>query len=162
MTAADLLNALRSRGWRLAVAESLTGGALCSNLVGVPGASDVVAGGVVAYATEIKRSMLGVDAGLLAREGAVHPDVASQMADGVRTALALDGHPVDVGVATTGVAGPASPEGKPVGTVYVGVSTPWGTQSRGFLFAGDREMIRDQSVDAAVGWLHEVVSTSRE
>lgn len=162
MSAAGLLEMLRERGWRVGAAESLTGGALCATLVDVPGASDVVAGGVVAYATELKHSVLGVDSELLAREGAVHPEVAEQMADGVRSALAIDARRLEVGLATTGVAGPASPEGKPVGTVYIGVSTPLTTVSRRFHFDGDRSEIRAQTVEAAVGLLYELVSTSRE
>jgi nicotinamide-nucleotide amidase len=104
--AADVLALLRERGLTLAVAESLTGGALCDAFVSVPGASAVLRGAVVAYATPVKASVLGVDAALLEREGPVHPDVARAMADGVRRVLAVDGRPADVGVATTGVAGP--------------------------------------------------------
>ncbi|MGA1826747.1 MAG: nicotinamide-nucleotide amidohydrolase family protein, partial [Microbacterium sp.] len=75
---------LIARGWSVAVAESLTGGLVVSSLVSVPGASAAVRGGIVAYATPLKHTLLGVDAALLAAEGAVHPDVARQMAAGVR------------------------------------------------------------------------------
>ena len=82
--AEELVSRLIARGWTVAVAESLTGGLVVSSLVSVPGASATVRGGVVAYATALKHTLLGVDAALLAAEGAVHPDVARQMAEGVR------------------------------------------------------------------------------
>jgi nicotinamide-nucleotide amidase len=107
-------------GRRIAVAESLTGGLLVAELISVPGASAAVLGGVVAYTTELKHSLLGVDSDLLREVGAVHPDVARQMAVGVRTALAVGGRPAEIGIATTGVAGPGTQDGQPVGTVFVG------------------------------------------
>ena len=103
--AEELVSRLIAHGWTVAVAESLTGGLVVSSLVSVPGASATVRGGVVAYATALKHSLLGVDAALLAAEGAVHPDVARQMAEGVRETAAIDGRAADVGIATTGVAG---------------------------------------------------------
>ncbi|GAA5149339.1 CinA family protein [Microbacterium pseudoresistens] len=145
-----VLAALNERGWTLGVAESLTGGALVSALVSVPGASDVVAGGVVAYATPLKHTLLGVDAGLLDEHGPVHPEVAGQMAAGVRSTLAIDGREADAGLSTTGIAGPDSPDGQPVGTVHIGVSTPEGSEVRSHVFRGDRASIRSQSVDAAL------------
>ena len=86
--AADVLAALSQRGWTVAAAESLTGGLVVSSLVEVPGASASVRGGVVAYATEVKRDVLRVNADLLEREGAVHESVALEMAEGVRSLLA--------------------------------------------------------------------------
>lgn len=156
-SAAEVVRALRGRGWTIAVAESLTGGALCAALVSVPGASQVLRGGIVAYAIPVKQSVLGVDSELLARVGAVHPEVARQMADGVRTALQADGDAATVGVSTTGIAGPGSPDGQPVGTVHIGVSTSRGTIARAFLFDGDREAVRAQTVAAALGLLAECV-----
>ncbi|GAA1528976.1 nicotinamide-nucleotide amidase [Microbacterium ginsengiterrae] len=149
-TAAELVAALASRGWTLGVAESLTGGALTAAVVSVPGASQVLLGGVVAYATPVKHSVLGVDAALLEARGPVDPDVATQMADGVRAAVAVDERPADVGLSTTGIAGPDSPDGQPVGTVHIGVATPAGTRTRAYLFQGDRSAVRAQSVDAAI------------
>ncbi|WP_460799425.1 CinA family protein [Microbacterium sp. GXF0217] len=148
--AAELVTLLTERGWTLGIAESLTGGAVSSAVVAVPGASVVLDGAVVAYATPVKHTMLGVDQALLDAHGPVHPRVAEQMADGVRTAVAVDGRHADVGIATTGIAGPASPDGQPVGTVHVGVATPDGVRSVSFRFGGDREEIRRQSVDAAI------------
>lgn len=143
--AAALLVALVRRGWTIAVAESLTGGLVVSALVDVPGASAVVRGGVIAYATDVKAGVLGVDEQLLATKGAVDADVARQMAEGARRILGAD-----VGVATTGVAGPEPQDGSPVGTVFIAVATPDGGTSSEFLFDGDRAAIRRQSVDAAL------------
>ena len=148
--AATLLAALQRKGWTLGVAESLTGGALSSALVAVPGASASLFGAVVAYATPVKHSLLGVDAALLAAHGPVHPLVAEQMADGVRRAVAVEGRAADVGISTTGIAGPDSPDGQPVGTVHVGVVTPSARTSFSFVFDGDRAGIRRQSVEAAL------------
>ncbi|REJ06084.1 CinA family protein [Microbacterium bovistercoris] len=148
--AADLIDALRRRGWTLGVAESLTGGAVSAELISVPGASNALLGAVVAYATPVKHSLLGVDPGLLDAQGPVHPDVALQMADGVREAVRLDGRPADVGISTTGIAGPDSPDGQPVGTVHIGVVTPETHVIRSYLFEGDRAQVRRSSVDAAI------------
>ncbi|MFE1666022.1 CinA family protein [Microbacterium sp. P02] len=145
-----LLSALRERGWSLAVAESLTGGLLAASVVAVPGASASFRGGVVAYATEVKHTVLGVDAGLLAAHGPVHPDVAAQMAVGVRRALEGADGPVDVGIATTGIAGPQSPDGQPVGTVHIGVATPDGISVRSLTLRGTRDEIRTQTVRLAL------------
>jgi nicotinamide-nucleotide amidase len=145
-----LLAVLRERGWTIGVAESLTGGLLVSALVDVPGASQSLRGGVVAYDTAIKASVLGVDADLLAEHGPVHPEVARQMALGVRRALAVDGVEADVGVATTGIAGPESPDGQPVGTVHIGVATPERTFTTSWVFAGGRAAIRDAAATQAL------------
>lgn len=133
-----------ARGFTVAVAESLTGGLLAAAITSVPGASVVFRGSVTAYATEIKASVLGVDADLLAREGAVHPEVARQMADGVRRLFGAT-----LGLATTGVAGPTEQDGKPVGLVYVGYSSAenGSTPSAEELHLnGDREAVRAQTV----------------
>lgn len=148
--AAELVAALIGRGWTLGVAESLTGGALAAEIVSVPGASTTLLGGVVAYATSVKETLLSVDASLLSSYGPVHPSVAEQMATGVRAAVAIDGRIADVGVSTTGIAGPDSPDGQAVGTVLIGLATPSGVRALAFLFRGDRASIRAQSVDAAI------------
>lgn len=149
-SAAVLLDRLAELGWTLAVAESLTGGLVVSTLVGVPGASRVVRGGVVAYATDVKQSVLGVDPALLEAHGAVHPRVARQMARGVRDLLGRDGVPADVGIATTGVAGPDTQDGQPVGTVHIAVSTPLGTRVDSLVISGDRDRIRRETAHLAV------------
>lgn len=119
--AADLVRLLTARGETLAVAESLTGGAVLDAVVGVPGASACLRGGVVAYARDVKASVLGVPVELLERCGAVHPDVAEAMAAGARRVLGAD-H----GLATTGVAGPEPQDGVAPGTAYVALRTPLG------------------------------------
>jgi nicotinamide-nucleotide amidase len=158
--AEGLVARLTRAGSTVAVAESLTGGLLCARLVDVPGASAVVRGGVVAYATELKAVLLGVDAGLLAERGPVDPDVALAMAAGVRARLAADW-----GVATTGVAGPEPQDGVPPGTVYVAVCGPGGGpgspagapdgQVRRLVLAGDRAAVREGTVAAALALLAE-------
>jgi nicotinamide-nucleotide amidase len=118
---AEVVARLLERGWTVAVAESLTGGLVVSALVSVPGASAVVRGAVVAYASDLKAALLDVDVDLLAEQGAVHPEVARQMARGVAARLGAD-----VGVSTTGVAGPDPQDGRPVGEVHVAVCGPDG------------------------------------
>lgn len=142
-----VLDAARARGWTLAAAESLTGGLVVATLVDVPGASAVVRGGVVAYATDVKGSVLGVDAGLLSRRGAVDPDVARQMAVGVRRVVGAD-----VGLATTGVAGPDPQDGHPPGEVYVAVSSPAGDAVRRLDLPGDRGQVRAAAVSAVLAF----------
>jgi nicotinamide-nucleotide amidase len=115
----QVVSALSEQGRTVAVAESLTGGLVASTLVGVPGVSAVFRGGVVSYATDLKHRLLGVDAGLLERNGPVDPEVALQMARGVRDRLGADW-----GLATTGVAGPGPQDGVPAGRVFVAVVGP--------------------------------------
>ncbi|MFE3072886.1 CinA family protein [Streptomyces sp. NPDC059247] len=144
--AARVLALLAERGHTLAVAESLTGGLVAAELTSVPGASAVFRGSVTAYATPLKHELLGVDPDLLAARGAVDPEVALQMAAGVRDRLGADW-----GIATTGVAGPDLQDGQPVGTVYVAVAGPAATDARAGKVAalrlnGDRAEIRRESV----------------
>ena len=145
-----LVDRLGELGWTVAVAESLTGGLVVSSIVSVPGSSAVLRGGVVAYATDVKAALLGVDETLLSAHGPVHPRVARQMADGVRRTLGHDGLPADVGIATTGIAGPVSPDGQPVGTVHVAVSTPLGSRVESVQLSGDRAAIRAEAAALAV------------
>jgi len=152
---AAVVRALIDRGLTIAAAESLTGGLVTAELTSVPGASAVVLGGAVVYATELKHSLLGVDADLLAAEGPVHPEVARQLASGVRERLAVDGRPADLGVATTGVAGPEPQGGRPVGTVFVGVSSARGTRAVALELSGDRDAIRRATVVSAVAVIAE-------
>lgn len=152
MTAARALDAVRARGWTLAVAESLTGGLLSARVVDVPGASLVHRGAVVAYATDLKAALLDVPADLLDAVGPVHPDVALHMAQGVRRHLTAD-----VGVATTGVAGPDPQDGHPPGTVHVAVVTPDARQVLSLQLVGDRAAVREQCVVAALALLTDVV-----
>jgi nicotinamide-nucleotide amidase len=115
--AADVHRALRARDATIAVAESLTGGLLGAALTDLAGSSTTFRGGVVAYATELKASLLDVDPGVLASHGAVHPDVAAAMARGVAARLGAT-----YGLATTGVAGPDPQDGRAPGEVYVALA----------------------------------------
>jgi len=142
----------------LALAESLTGGLLSASLVAVPGASLVLNGAVVAYNTAIKHQLLAVDASLLAFHGTVHPDVAAHMAAGARDVLGVGEQQAHFGLATTGVAGPDSHEGKPPGTVFIGFAATNFVETRGFEFAGDRHEIRHQAVHAALECLHDYLT----
>jgi nicotinamide-nucleotide amidase len=142
----SLVASLTTRGLTIAVAESLTGGLLVAELISVPGASAVVLGGVVAYNSELKNSLLGVDSVLLAEHGAVHPDVAAQMATGVRAALAIAAGPAHIGISTTGVAGPDEQDGQPVGTVYLGFAIGDAVHTKRLALSGDRAQIRAAAV----------------
>ncbi|HEV7951075.1 MAG TPA: CinA family protein [Glaciihabitans sp.] len=144
--AAQVVAQLTERKLTVAVAESLTGGLLAATFVQVPGASSVFLGGVVAYNTELKRSVLHVDADLLAARGAVDPAVARQMAHNVRSVLAVDGAPAAIGMATTGVAGPDGQDGHAPGEVYVGISFGEHDTVRRLHLRGSRDFIRTQVV----------------
>lgn len=149
---------LVGRGEMVAVAESLTGGLLAAELTETAGASRAFLGSLTAYATALKQQLLDVDAMLLEQRGAVDPEVARQMARGVRTLLGADW-----GVATTGVAGPEPQDGQPVGTVYVAVAGPDGGVLAERLWPhGDRTAIRSASVRGALNLLcHELTATGR-
>ncbi|WP_146363280.1 CinA family protein [Arthrobacter yangruifuii] len=146
--AEEVLAAARLAGQTIATAESLTAGMLCAELGSVPGASAVLQGAVVAYQNGVKLSVLGVSAELLAEAGSVDGRVAEQMAAGARRVLGAD-----VGVSTTGAAGPQAHDGKPVGTVFVGIATAEGTFSREFLFSGNRTAIRTAACTEALSLL---------
>lgn len=133
------------RGQTISCAESLTGGAVADALSAAPGASESFVGGVVSYATAVKTGLLGVPESLIAEHGVVSAPCAAAMADGVRTLLGTDW-----AVSTTGVAGPDSQEGKPVGRVYVGVSGSVGTTTHELALEGDRGEIRAETVRRAV------------
>lgn len=139
--AASVIAALTERGETVAAAESLTGGLVTAALTAVPGASACVTGGVTAYATAMKATLLGVAQARLEEVGPVHPDVAGQMADGVRRLMRTDW-----GLATTGVAGPTWQGEQPPGTVYIAVCGPAGTAVRHLALAGDRAQIRSATV----------------
>jgi nicotinamide-nucleotide amidase len=145
MTAEALIAALRDRSLTVAVAESLTGGLVVAELVSIPGASAVVRGGIVAYATDLKATLLGVDADVLAAGGPIQSLVAEQMAQGVRQNLGAD-----VGLATTGVAGPDPQDGHLPGDVWIAVATPAEVRSVRLELGGDRASIRRETVVAVI------------
>ncbi|MCW8095983.1 CinA family protein [Streptomyces tauricus] len=157
-TAAEVLRLLTVRGETLAVAESLTGGLVAAELAAVPGASKAFRGSVTAYATDLKRDVLGVDATLLDQRGAVDPQVAAQMAAGARTVLGADW-----GISTTGVAGPEPQDGQPVGTVFIAVDGPpestheraLGGKVSALRLNGSRTEIRMESVRSVLALLLE-------
>jgi nicotinamide-nucleotide amidase len=143
---------LTASGRTVAVAESLTGGLVSGALTSVAGASVVLRGGVVAYATDLKEALLGVPADLLARQGPVDPDVAAAMAAGVRRVLGAT-----YGVATTGVAGPGPADGKPAGTVFIAVCGPARAAGQGLQLEGDRQRIREETVRQSLSLLVNVL-----
>ena len=140
---------LRERGETLAVAESLTGGLVASLVTDVPGSSDYLLEGIVAYANGSKMERLGVQEDTLIAHGAVSEEVACEMAEGVRAVLGADW-----GVSTTGIAGPTgATEDKPLGLVFVAVSGIGGTVARRHLFPGDRLEVKRASAEAALSLL---------
>lgn len=146
-------DALRERGWTLATAESCTGGLVAAALTDVPGSSAWFPGGAVSYANDVKRSLLQVDAGSLAREGAVSEAVAREMAAGARATFAAD-----VAVAVTGIAGPGGgSDDKPVGTVHLVAAGPDGDLHRRVRIPGDRSTVRRRSVAMALHLVRELL-----
>jgi nicotinamide-nucleotide amidase len=149
-TAQAVIDLCREHGWTLATAESCTGGLVGAALTTLAGASDVYVGGVIAYSNDVKRSQLGIPDETLRAHGAVSAETAVSMAAGARRAL-----DADVAVSVTGVAGPGggSPD-KPVGLVYITVSSPDGDATEKLQLDGDRERIRTDATSAALQLLH--------
>jgi nicotinamide-nucleotide amidase len=144
---AEVGRLLEARGWTLAIAESLTGGLAASRVVDVPGSSGWFKGAVVAYDSQVKFDVLGVP------EGPVVTDLAARaMAEGVRRLLGTE-----VGLATTGVAGPAEQEGKPPGTVFVGAAVGDRVEARELRLPGDRDRVRQLSVISAMDLLRRLL-----
>lgn len=139
----------REKGYTLSVAESCTGGHITAALVDVPGASDVLKGGIVSYANAVKVSVLGVSEKVLATEGAVSESVAKAMAEGVREVTGAT-----VGIATTGIAGPTGGSAeKPVGTVWFGLALPDQIVARRLVFPGDRQTVIGRATATALSLL---------
>ncbi|MCL2586051.1 MAG: CinA family protein [Streptosporangiales bacterium] len=146
--AAEIVRRLTETGQTVAAAESLTGGLVAAALTDVPGSSSAFRGGVVAYATELKASVLGVDCGLLDEHGPVYGPVAAAMAEGVRKRL-----DATIGLSTTGVAGPGPADGFPPGTVHIAVSLDDDTVVRTMALTGNRDEVRRLAVERALGLL---------
>ena len=145
------LQILEARGQSLGTAESLTAGLVSATLAAVPGASNVLRGGVTAYAVDVKTGLLGVDAEVLATHGVYSCACAEQMARRARAVLTCDW-----GVATTGVAGPDPDDGHPAGEVYVAVAGPDGTlTSQALQLDGDRQQLRADTVAAVLTLLRD-------
>lgn len=138
-----VLGMLRERGWSLGLAESVTGGLVAGRITNVAGASDVFRGGVVSYASEVKYDVLGVPTGPVVSEAC-----ALAMAQGARRVLGAD-----VGLALTGVAGPAEQEGQSVGTLCIGLAWPGGSLTRTVRLPGQRDQMRQMSVITALDLL---------
>ncbi|MFM1950513.1 MAG: hypothetical protein RL418_200 [Actinomycetota bacterium] len=151
----------KAKGLKLAIAESLTGGMVCSALIATAGASEVVLGGIVAYQDELKSQLLGVDSHLIANQSAVDSEVAAQMANGVRLKLAqktgVDLGDV-IGIATTGVAGPDPVGPHLAGKVFIAVSSHLGTKVFQEQFSGDRQQVRQQATARAIEVLGEEIA----
>jgi nicotinamide-nucleotide amidase len=146
---AALAQALLARGWRLAAAESCTGGLIAAACTARAGSSDWFERGYVTYSNAAKTEMLGVDAGLIAAHGAVSRDVALAMAQG-----ALRRAPVQLAVAVTGIAGPGGAvPGKPVGTVWLAWGTDQALRAECLQLPGDRDAVRGATVAAALARL---------
>ncbi len=144
LSASSIVDELRRRGQTLAVAESLTGGGLGAAITSVPGSSDVLAGGVIAYQLSVKTGLLRVPPSLIEEFGVVSEEVAVAMADGVCELLGTTW-----GIATTGVAGPGSANGIPAGTVWIAIRGPI-NQSTELEIQGEREVVRNASVSSAI------------
>jgi len=139
-----VLRACAERGWSLGVAESLTGGLIGARLANIPGASETFRGSIASYATEVKRSVLGVTS-----DSVISAECVSQMAEGAQRVLGCD-----VAVAVTGVAGPDEQDGQPVGTVWFGVAVPgFATETVATRLPGDRERIRQFSTISVLNLL---------
>ncbi|MEV0681308.1 CinA family protein [Actinosynnema sp. NPDC050436] len=148
VTAAEVVARLRARGETVATAESLTAGLVAVEITTVPGASAVLRGGLVVYATELKTSLAGVEAALLAAHGAVHPEVARQLAEGARARCGATW-----GLGLTGVAGPDPQDGVAPGTVHIGLSGPSGSIVRTITVGGDRSAVRHAAAASALDLL---------
>lgn len=142
---------LREKGLKIGLAESCTGGLIADRITDVPGASDYFDLGIVSYGNQTKEAFLSVPHEVLERTGAVSAEVAKLMAEGVR--IAGQAH---IGLSVTGIAGPGGgrPD-KPVGTVYIGLSTGEEIFVRKFLFAGSRREIKAQTSEEALKLLYE-------
>lgn len=154
MAAAEIIEKLTRHGKTVAVAESCTGGMICSMLVEQVGASACFAEGYVTYSNEAKEKNLGVSHEVLEACGAVSEQTARQMAEGVRRR-----GEADYGVATTGIAGPdGGTAEKPVGLVYIACAHAGGTQVERHVFSGDRTRVRTQAAERALALLEECMA----
>jgi len=154
---AELLGThLRQRGWSCATAESCTGGGIGYAITSIAGSSDYFMGGIISYSNAAKAQLLGVRQQTLERVGAVSPECAVEMANGVRNAVG-----VDLGIASTGIAGPGGATArKPVGLVYVAVSWPDGVEVRELSLSGTRAEIMQQSIHDALALTARILGTT--
>lgn len=149
--AEELVHLLAQRHQTIGTCESLTAGMVCAAITDVPGASAVFRGGLVTYASDLKHSLAGVDAGWIAQHGVINAETARQMATGARAALGTDW-----AVACTGVAGPSSQDGADPGTVWIAVAGPEAVVVRGLNLLGDRSEVRRASVANCIDFVSAV------
>ncbi|MEY2679737.1 MAG: hypothetical protein RLZZ160_815 [Actinomycetota bacterium] len=141
-----IVESLKSTGETLSIAESLTGGALTSEIVSVPGASHILKGSIVAYSVEIKVHELSVSQDIIDKVGVVSEEVALAMADGVKARMNSTWS-----IASTGVAGPGPHHGIPAGTVWLAIVGPDTRETVKLALEGDRERVRRGAVESALG-----------
>ena len=142
----EIVESLTSRKETLSIAESLTGGALSSEIVEVPGASHILKGSIVAYSNEIKVRELSVPEKLIEESGVVSEDVALAMANGIKARMATTW-----AISATGVAGPGAHHGVPAGTVWVAIVGPEFRETVKLALEGDRSTVRRGAVESALG-----------
>ena len=148
-------NLLREGELNLSVAESCTGGLVGHRITNVPGSSEYFLGGVISYSNEAKQELLGVGDQILIDHGAVSRETVEEMAAGVRTRFGAD-----ISVSISGIAGPGGgTDEKPVGLVWIGLSSPEGGSTRRFVFEGGRQEIKAQAAEAALQLLHAYLIT---
>ena len=162
--AEKIIGELEKQKQLLVLAESLTGGLLTAEFASIPGASKVLVSGIVAYETSMKHELLGVSKSLLENQGPVDPEVAAQMATGIRRKIANKlgvSESKLVSISTTGVAGPDQQQGKKVGTVFIGLSGVFRAAEQEYVFAhelsGNRQDIQRMTVELALGHLWEQI-----
>ncbi len=153
MNAQRIVQLLRERNETITCAESITGGALTSELVSIPGASHVLKGSIIAYSTEVKVSELKVEPSLIQEFGVVSEEVALAMARGVKAKFAAEW-----AISLTGVAGPGASHGVPAGTVWLALLGPGFEETVKLELMGEREMVRRGAVESALGVLERILS----
>lgn len=153
MNAQKIVQLLRERNETITCAESITGGALTSELVSIPGASHVLKGSIIAYSTEVKVSELKVEPTLIQEFGVVSEEVALAMAQGVKAKFAAEW-----AISLTGVAGPGASHGVPAGTVWLALLGPGFQETVKLELMGEREMVRRGAVESALGVLERILS----
>jgi PncC family amidohydrolase len=148
---------LKNKGWTLAIAESCTGGLICDRITNVSGSSDYFMGGMVNYSNESKSKHLGVPSNDIRRYGAVSPQVARKMAQGVRKAFSTT-----FGLSTTGVAGPTGgTKRSPVGRVFIGIASGKRIWVKKLDFKGNRREIKEKAIKRSLEFFYEILVSSR-
>jgi len=144
---------LRERGWTLSIAESCTGGLICDRITNVSGSSDYFMGGMVTYSNESKAEHLGIPSAIIKRHGAVSPQVARGMAQGVRKAF-----DTTFGLSTTGVAGPTGgTKRSPIGRVFIGLANGRKTWVKKLDLKGSRRAIKEKGAEEGLEFLYRIL-----